>query len=63
MTQEKNIAQNNLYVIFDSMGRRTEIYVIASNIKQAYAEASKIEKKIGSRYYTVKRCYNGGVMG
>lgn len=59
----KGTNQTNNYVIYDSMGRRTEIYVIASNIKDACREARKIENKIGSRYYTLKRCYTGGVRG
>lgn len=59
----KSTNQTNLYVIYDSMGRRTDIYLVASNIKDACREARKIEKTIGSRYYTVKRCYNGGVRG
>lgn len=63
MKTEKKNQQTNVYVIYDSMGRRTDIYVTASNIKKAYAEARKIVYKIGSSYYTVKRCYNGGVRG
>ena len=45
------------------MGRTTSIYIIASNIKEAYAEAKKREKEIGSAYYKVKRTYNGGIRG
>lgn len=55
--------QNNTYVIIDSMGRRTNIYIIASNIKEATTEAKKREREIGSSYYKIKRCYNGGVRG
>lgn len=59
MTQE----QQNTYVIYDSMGRRTEIYIIASNIKDACKEAKKYEKQLGSVFYKVKRSYSGGVRG
>jgi hypothetical protein len=45
------------------MGRPTSIYIIASNIKEACKEAKTREKEIGSSYYKVKRCYNGGVRG
>jgi len=62
-TDTKKIEQSNYYNVVDSMGRRTEIYIIASNIKEAYAEAKKIQNKIGSTYYKLKRCYNGGVKG
>lgn len=62
-TTGKKIEQNNWYVIIDSMGRRTDIYVIASNIREACKEARKIENEIGSSYYKVVRCYNGGVRG
>ena len=55
--------QSNWYRIYDSMGRPTSIYIIASNIKEACKEAKTREKEIGSSYYKVKRCYNGGVRG
>lgn len=55
--------QSNTYAVYDSMGRRTGIYIIASNIKQACAEAKLRQAEIGSSYYKVKRCYNGGVRG
>ena len=61
MTQK--IGQSNTYNVIDSMGRPTEIYIIASNIKEALAEAKKRESEIGSAYYKVKRCYSGGVRG
>lgn len=61
--QNQKIEQANWYVIYDSMGRRTELYVLASNIQDARREARKIEDKIGSVYYKVQRCYNGGVRG
>lgn len=63
MTTGKKIEQENWYVIYDSMGRRTEKYVIAANINEARKEARKIENQIGSRWYKVVRCYNGGVRG
>lgn len=62
-TQEKKIEQSNTYNVIDSMGRPTKIYIIASNIKEACAEAKKRESEIGSAYYKVKRCYTGGVRG
>lgn len=55
--------QNNWYNVIDSMGRPTKIYIIASNIKAACKEAKARQKEIGSSYYKVKRCYNGGVRG
>ena len=55
--------QNNTYQIFDSMGRPTNIYILASNIKDACKEAKLMVKQIGSSYYKVKRAYNGGVRG
>jgi hypothetical protein len=45
------------------MGRRTNIYIIASNIKEAYEEAKKRQSEIKSSYYKIKRAYNGGVRG
>ena len=63
-TENQKIEQANTYQIFDSMGRRTEVYIIASNIKEACQLAKEIvkEKKM-SVYYKVKRSYNGGVRG
>lgn len=61
--QTQNIEQSNTYNVIDSMGRPTKIYIVASNIKDACAEAKKRESEIGSAYYKVKRCYNGGVRG
>ena len=55
--------QNNLYKIIDSMGRPTKIYINASNIREACKEAKKRQSEIGSSYYKVVRCYNGGVRG
>ena len=55
--------QSNTYIVLDSMGRRTQVYIIASNIKDACKEAKKRISEIGSSYYKVQRCYNGGVRG
>ena len=55
--------QSNTYVVYDSMGRRTNIYIIASNIKEAYEEAKKRQSEIKSSYYKIKRAYSGGVRG
>jgi hypothetical protein len=60
MTNTAN-TQENTYVVIDSMGRYTEIYIYASNLKEAYAEAKKIQHQIGSAYYKVQRCYSRGV--
>jgi hypothetical protein len=65
MTQTTNkIEQNNTYMIYDSMGRRTGIYIMASNIKEA-CQLAKDEAKANKLgvYYKVKRCYSGGVRG
>ena len=62
-TITQKIEQSNTYNVIDSMGRPTQIYIIASNIKEACAEAKKRQSEIGSAYYKVKRCYNGGVRG
>ena len=62
-TETKKSEQSNYYNVVDSMGRPTSIYIIASNIKEACAEAKKRQAEIGSAYYKVKRAYNGGVRG
>jgi len=62
-TTQTTTEQSNLYNVIDSMGRPTKIYIIASNIKDACKEAKTRQKEIGSSYYKVKRCYNGGVRG
>lgn len=62
-TETQKIEQSNTYNVIDSMGRPTKIYIIASNIKDACAEAKKRQSEIGSVYYKIKRCYNGGVRG
>ncbi len=53
--------QNNTYAVYDSMGRKMEIYIIASNIREACNKA-KAMKEV-PYYHKVKRCYNGGVRG
>lgn len=53
--------QSNTYVIYDSMGRRMDIYIIASNIKEA-CKIAKSRKDI-PYYHKVKRAYSGGVRG
>ena len=61
--EAQKIEQSNTYIVLDSMGRRTNVYIIASNLKEACAEAKNRIKEIGSSYYKVKRCYNGGIRG
>ena len=58
--------QSNTYKVVDSMGRNTDFYVIASNIKEACSEVKRLAKETGKNlgnYYKVKRCYSGGVRG
>ncbi len=55
--------QDNTYMVFDSMGRATNIYICASNIQDARKVAKMHEREIGSAYYKVVRGYNGGVRG
>ncbi len=54
-------AQSNIYNVIYSSGKASDIYVTASNIKEAYEEAKKLG--INSSYWKLKRCYNGGVRG
>jgi len=61
-TQVKN-EQQNLYRVYDSMGRATSIYIIASNINEAIKDAKLRRNEIGSAFYKIKRCYSGGVRG
>lgn len=66
MKQANNIQeQSNTYVVFDSMGRRTDIYIVASNIKEAgkLAKADIRVKALNSNYWQIKRAYSGGVRG
>ena len=60
MTQQE---QSNTYNVIYSNGTPSNIYIIASNIKEACQKAKGMQSKIGSSYYKVKRCYNGGVRG
>lgn len=46
MNKEKKIEQNNWYNIYDSMGRPTDIYLIASNIKEAYEKNGSNKKDV-----------------
>lgn len=39
------IEQSNTYNVKDSMGRSTDFYVIASNIKEACSEVKRIAKE------------------
>jgi hypothetical protein len=58
------IAQANNYNVIDSMGRPTNIYYCASNIKDAF-QMFKSDKPNYQKYYygKLKRGYNGGVRG
>lgn len=64
---DKKITQNNQYVIYDYNGRLTNIYILASNIQDATRNAMEnlavIISLTGSRWYKIKRSYNGGVRG
>ncbi len=55
--------QANTYNVIYSNGDPSKIYIVASNIKDACKEAKLRIREIGSSYYKVKRCYNGGVRG
>jgi hypothetical protein len=55
--------QSNTYQIIYSSGKPSSIYIVASNITDAKKQAKKREQEIGSAYYKVVRCYNGGVRG
>ena len=56
MAHQEKKEQSNWYNIIDSMGRPTNIYIIASNIKDAYKEILKefqnirIDKEIQYQY-------------
>lgn len=62
-TETKKIEQKNCYVVFYSSGKRSNIYIQASNMKEALIEAKKIQSEIGSSHYKLKRSYDGGVRG
>ena len=55
--------QQNTYKIFFSNGKPSEIYITASNIKEACILAKPLAKEHRLDNYMVKRCYNGGMMG
>ena len=54
-----------MYEVYDSMGRSTRKFLVASNIKEANKEMYEMYKRgeIQSAYGKVKRCWNGGVYG
>ena len=54
--------QSNLYNIINSNGKASNVYVTASNIKEAHKIVKKEHKSFGA-YYKLVRCYNGGVRG
>jgi hypothetical protein len=55
--------QQNSYNVVYSNGKPSKIYITASNIKDACKIAKQMQQEIGSAYYKVVRCYNGGVRG
>jgi len=55
--------QQNTYKIFFSNGKPSEIYITASNLKEACALAKPLAKQHQLDNYIVKRAYNGGVRG
>lgn len=55
--------QKNIYNVIYSSGKASTIYITASNIKDACKEAKTRIKEIGTSYYKIKRCYDGGVRG
>lgn len=55
--------QSNTYNVIYSNGTPSKIYIVASNLKDACQKAKEMQAEIGSSYYKVKRCYNGGVRG
>jgi len=60
----KKIEQKNSYNVFDSMGRETEIYYCASNIKDAFQMFKADKLNFQKHYYgKLKRGYNGGARG
>ena len=63
MNNEKT-TQSNFYNVIDSMGRPTDVYYIASNIKEAF-QMFKQDIFNYKKYCFGKliRCYNGGVRG
>ena len=58
------IKQANFYNVVDSMGRPTDIYYCASNIKDAFKIFKADTDNFQKHYYgKLKRGYNGGVRG
>lgn len=56
--------QSNFYNVVDSMGRHTDIYYCASNIKDAFKIFKTDKANFQKHYYgKLKRSYNGGVRG
>ena len=60
---ENTQTQNNTHQVVYSGGVRVLDYIIASNLREAKkiaADNARI-KNYDTAYYTVRRCYNGGV--
>ena len=54
--------QSNYYNITKANGKNSDIYIVASNLKEAIKIAK--EKYPNECYFgKIKRCYNGGVRG
>ena len=53
--------QSNTYQVVYSDGVRILDYIIASNLAEAKKIAAENARNYGTAYYTVRRCYNGGV--
>lgn len=51
--------QINMYVVYDSMGRKTEHYIAASNMTEAI-KLSQNDPKITGSYWKLKRVYKTG---
>ncbi len=62
--ETKKIEQLNYYNVVDSIGRNTNIYYCASNIKDAFKMFKSDTDNFQKYYYgKLKRSYNGGVRG
>ena len=57
--------QTNSYVATTISGRVNGVLIFASNLKDARkkAEEMNVAKIAGTSYYTIRRSWNGGVMG
>ena len=55
--------QQNTYNIIYSNGMPSKLYIVASNLPDACKIAKTMINEIGSSFYKVKRCYNGGARG